>query len=538
MKKFAFLFLATFLAVSCSKFDDSEIWDKLNDHEYRIAYLEEVCKKINADIINLQTIVTALESNDYIVNATTLADGSGQLFIFKSGKSVVIYNGKDGKDASVPTISVKKDSDGFYYWTIDGAWLLVDDEKVRASAKDGKDGVDGTNGKDGVDGTDGKDGVDGTDGIDGVDGKDGVDGADGKDGITPQFKIENGYWFISYDNGINWTKLGKATGSNGLDGIDGVNGSDGADGDSMFKRVFEENGYVCFEMNDEASTIIRIPLMKDGTLVVTVDKEGTLSRVLTSEQTRTTTALTIKGHINTEDMRYIQVMNSLHKLDLSEAEYNCSSTSETPFVFVTNPYQDTLVNRTLQEIIFPKMDRSRYMNISYCLALKKITINSDKMYLENYRDANKITEFCPNVATLEYAEGVTDSSCEGVWNSASSLDTIIYPSTLVNIPTSLTKCPPPTFDESNGYYKTILVHTIPCNTLICKAENPPVVSPDAFAYGASYIKEHNGYTVNKVLWKVEIPEGAVLYVPKKSINLYKEAPLWRGYKNIKAIEEM
>ena len=79
------------LLVSCNKFDDSEIWDKLNDHEKRIVYLEDLCKRMNADLVNLQTIVTALETNDYIVNASPLATGDGYSLIFKSGKSVVIY---------------------------------------------------------------------------------------------------------------------------------------------------------------------------------------------------------------------------------------------------------------------------------------------------------------------------------------------------------------------------------------------------------------------------------------------------------------
>lgn len=192
-----FALMATCLVISCSKFDDSAIWDKLNDHENRIAYLEEVCKKMNNDIVNLQTLVTVLETNDYIVNASPLATGDGYTFIFKSGKSVVIYNGKDGKDGTdgkdgidgkdgvTPTISVMKDVDGVYYWTVNGEWLLVNGQKVKASAIDGKNGENGTN------------------------------GTNGTDGVTPKFKIEEDYWYVSYDNGNSWEKLGKATGEDG-----------------------------------------------------------------------------------------------------------------------------------------------------------------------------------------------------------------------------------------------------------------------------------------------------------------------------------
>ena len=49
-------------------------------------------------------------------------------------------------------------------------------------------------------------------------------GADGKDGITPQLKIENGAWFVSYNEGETWEELGKATGEKGESGENGVDG--------------------------------------------------------------------------------------------------------------------------------------------------------------------------------------------------------------------------------------------------------------------------------------------------------------------------
>jgi hypothetical protein len=64
----------------------------------------------------------------------------------------------------------------------------------------------------------------------GAPGKDGEDGTPGQDGITPQLKIEDGYWYISYDNGSTWTRLSKATGEDGAPGQDGQNGEDGKDG--------------------------------------------------------------------------------------------------------------------------------------------------------------------------------------------------------------------------------------------------------------------------------------------------------------------
>ena len=51
-----------------------------------------------------------------------------------------------------PTISVKKDIDGIYYWTVNGEWLIVDGNKVKAEGSDGEDGMDGNDGSDGTDG--------------------------------------------------------------------------------------------------------------------------------------------------------------------------------------------------------------------------------------------------------------------------------------------------------------------------------------------------------------------------------------------------
>ena len=47
----------------------------------------------------------------------------------------------------------------------------------------------------------------------------GNDGASGAPGITPQFKIEDGRWLVSYDNGNSWLDTGQATGDQGESGI-------------------------------------------------------------------------------------------------------------------------------------------------------------------------------------------------------------------------------------------------------------------------------------------------------------------------------
>ena len=214
-----FTMLATL--IGCGQYDDSELKSDINDLKSRMAALEKQCKNMNENLTSLQAIVDAIQKQDGIVSVTDLPDGQGYSVKFVSGKVIYLYNGKNGTDGVTPKISVRKDSDGIYYWTVDGDWLIVDGKKVRAV---------------------------------GLDGKDGQSGNDGKDAVTPQLKIVDGFWYISYDNGKSWAKLGKATGENGKDG------QDGKDGDGFFKSVTVEDGYAVFVMNDSELTTLRIPI--------------------------------------------------------------------------------------------------------------------------------------------------------------------------------------------------------------------------------------------------------------------------------------
>ena len=166
----------------CNKFDDSNLWNSINSLNNRVERLETICDKMNTNISSLQSIVQALQTNDAVKSVTFLPDGDGYTINFVSRKTINIYNGRngangsdgkdgkdgrDGKNGVTPVISVKKDIDGIYYWTVDGEWLIVDGNKVKAV---------------------------GADGLDGRDGVDGENGSDGTDEMTPNFKIEDSYY--------------------------------------------------------------------------------------------------------------------------------------------------------------------------------------------------------------------------------------------------------------------------------------------------------------------------------------------------------
>ena len=153
------LFASALMLVSCGSYDDTELKNKVNELENRVAKLESA---VNANTQSILALVEASKNNDAVTGFSELNDKSGYIITFASGKSITLYHGKNG---STPAIGVKADSDGIYYWTVDGEWLLSGGKKVKA---------------------------------------------EGKDAVTPKFKIENDNWFISQDGGKTWTNLGKA----------------------------------------------------------------------------------------------------------------------------------------------------------------------------------------------------------------------------------------------------------------------------------------------------------------------------------------
>lgn len=263
MKKIFVFALAVLFAVGC--YDDSKLWESVNDHEDRIVELESLCNEMNTNILSLQTIVNASQSGDYIKDITPVMEGGkevGFTITFAKAEKITIYHGKDGRDGepgkdgqdgapgkdgadtgAAPEIGIKQGEDNIHYWTLNGEWLLADDgNRIKAVGVDGKDGKPG------------------------AEGRPGADGQPGNDGITPQLKIEEDYWFVSYDGGNTWNRLGKAVGENGAAG-----------GDSIFSNVYEQGGYVYFLLANGDS--YKIPTEGSTALDIVFDVEQNVAVV-------------------------------------------------------------------------------------------------------------------------------------------------------------------------------------------------------------------------------------------------------------------
>ena len=135
MKRYIFLLLVVLAAaLSCNRFDDSAIWDELNDHKERIEKLEEACTRLNANISAMQKILEALSQNDYVTDVMRIMEDGvevGYSLTFAKGGAVTIYHGTNGTDGGTPKIGISKAADGEYYWTADGEWLTDEDLPYR-----------------------------------------------------------------------------------------------------------------------------------------------------------------------------------------------------------------------------------------------------------------------------------------------------------------------------------------------------------------------------------------------------------------------
>ena len=220
--------------------------------------LQQECEKLNSNIQALQTMIEAIQENDYVTSITPIYEGNveiGYIITFSQSGSITIYHGKDGQDGEdgkdgedgeTPFISVRQDTDGIYYWTLNGEWLLDDKgQKIKAVGEDGNDGEGSSSGSDGT------------------------NGKDGKDGVTPQLKIEEGKWYVSYDNGESWHELGQATGD------PGTPGPEGEKGESFFNSVTQDEHYLYLVLAD--GTAITIPKATASPVTVTLGEVGETS---------------------------------------------------------------------------------------------------------------------------------------------------------------------------------------------------------------------------------------------------------------------
>ena len=291
-------------AACADDYDDSALWDKVNDHEERLAALEKWQEQTNQSIAAMQEL---LNTTDMITGVSAVSEGGqtvGYTITFLHSDPITIYNGAkgadgedgaDGADGQTPQIGLAQAEDGNWYWTLNGE-LLTDAQgnPIRANGLDGADGEDGEDGEDGATGPEGPQGNDGT------------------SAPTPQIllgssitsgtiKTDNGQkdtdaWYLSVDNGATWYR---------------VSGKDGTNGDAWFSdEPKKEGNYYVFTLTNQST--FRVAAYQPFRILTEAEKDGT--------PTFTNATVTINGATTfylyiDNDIKYQEIVAQISSVD-------------------------------------------------------------------------------------------------------------------------------------------------------------------------------------------------------------------------------
>lgn len=147
MKKVFLTLLAAASLCACN----GDLKDRVDTLETKVAALES---KVNENVSSIAKLADAAAKAVTIASVTENDDKTSYTIKFSDGKAAVLTN---GKDAEAPVVGMKE-FEGELYWTVNGEFMTNNGAKVPVSGK------------------------------------------------TPQFKIQDGKWYVSYD-GKAWDEV-------------------------------------------------------------------------------------------------------------------------------------------------------------------------------------------------------------------------------------------------------------------------------------------------------------------------------------------
>lgn len=177
MKRFFFIILSVLLlgTAGCSQYALQEDLEAL---QQEVAELKAMVDGLNSDVAALNTFMAAYNGCKMVTHVVETS--YGWTIYFNDDTWCDLRHGKDGEKGETgdqgekgdsPVVGVKQDTDGVFYWTLNGEFLLVDGKKIPTT------------------------------------------GEDGKDAPAPMFQVAEGNMLqVSYDGGKSWSDVGEIKG--------------------------------------------------------------------------------------------------------------------------------------------------------------------------------------------------------------------------------------------------------------------------------------------------------------------------------------
>lgn len=119
------------LAGCAKEYDDSALQNDVKNLKSQIEQIQNDIRSLNGQVTGLKETIEQWKKGGYVENIQELADKTGYTITFVGGKTVTLYHGTKGENGQAPTL--KADTDGNFYWAMDGEFILVDGKKVPAA---------------------------------------------------------------------------------------------------------------------------------------------------------------------------------------------------------------------------------------------------------------------------------------------------------------------------------------------------------------------------------------------------------------------
>lgn len=348
--------------------DTTDLERDINSLKDRVEDYEAQVQKLNDD---MNIIRVLLDGNKTITSYSF--DGTNYTLTLSNGETLTLTQGVVG--ANYPSITIDEES---------GNWIIAGkDSGVKAEAEDGKDAP-----------------------------------------YTPQFKIENENWWVSYDGGVTWTDLGvKATGDPSGESSPISNVTLASDGNSITIKL-DNNSYTIPVVKDLVCEIIE-PALADGEMWYIG-----------------ATGATLKVKVNIQPGDIIRpVVPADWKANIVTPNYTSLSGEQTLEVEVTAPTTTASkcvvtieVNRgvnTVTDEIVARTEIANYWD-EYQAGLDVVVGDPDGIHMViNKKDVSltvkHITKTSSDADKTITADGIyfVDSDVDGVWHKRLGLKNLI-----------------------------------------------------------------------------------------------------------------
>ena len=205
MKRLVFLIAVMSAIISCEnyEYDDTDILKRIEQLE-EYEDMEHLSNRMNTNISSLSIIFNASTEGDYVTDVSAMIENGrnvGHIIAFAGSGYAPVFLDMGTEDVIFPDLGMKMDRDGSYYWTLYSAWL-TDEDGLKVQE-------------------------------------------------PPQLKIEEGYWYMTVNNGRSWEQL-EALADDTSQSEDGF----------LFRKL-HPSGQDGIDLTLEDGTVITLPMEKE-----------------------------------------------------------------------------------------------------------------------------------------------------------------------------------------------------------------------------------------------------------------------------------